>query len=74
MTEEQLKYRIRNIIYYKSIDGRPKAQYLHVLRTLKDDLMKLDTPWAQRVYSSIPKEITDQDLIISGLRKWIGDD
>lgn len=73
MTEEQLKYRIRNIIYYKYIDDRPKAQYIHVLRQLRQDLNQLNTEWSTKVFNSIPKYITDQDAVINSLRQWIED-
>lgn len=33
--------KIRNIIYYRDIDFRPRAQYIHVLRQLRFRLFKL---------------------------------
>lgn len=30
--------RIRNVCYYKSIDDRPRAQYMHVFRSLRADI------------------------------------
>lgn len=45
MTGEDLKKRAlqlfakgRNIIYYKSIDDRPRAQYMHVLRNYRKEI------------------------------------
>ena len=30
--------KIRNVCYYKTIDDRPRAQYMHVFRGLRDDV------------------------------------
>lgn len=48
MNEQELDFRIRcilarirNIIYYRRIDNRPRCQYIHVVRGLRQDTRTL---------------------------------
>ena len=34
-------YRARNIVYYYSIDTRPRSVYLHVIREMRNDMKLL---------------------------------
>lgn len=34
-------YRVRNIVYYYSIDTRPRSVYLHVIRRMRSDMKSL---------------------------------
>jgi hypothetical protein len=41
ITYEKLMYRARNIVYYYSIDTRPRSVYLHVIREMRNDMKTL---------------------------------
>lgn len=55
----------RNIVYYRKIDDRPRAQYIHVLRKYRQDLRELslqlkDNPeytWATELFGKLVKAI-----------------
>ena len=63
-----------NIVYYMSIDDRPRAVYMHVIRDLKDKLKELislvpkndnyfsdDYHLAVKIYFGIPDKIKTEE-------------
>lgn len=70
-----LKAKIRNLIYYSSIDVRPRKQYLHVMRDIRDIAIQLKLGNTSRlasnidyvldkVINAIPKDVKNSDLDI----------
>ncbi len=80
--EKELKIKLaiakaRNIVYYRSIDERPRAQYLHVLREYRDQLLDLvldpdpspEIDLLRRILSVLPVKVksSDTDIVIQNI-------
>lgn len=60
-----LFFRGRNIIYYKSIDDRPRAQYMHVLRNLREDAKDLLQEFSENTV--LDKEIIEMKVFLKSI-------
>lgn len=60
-----LFFRGRNIIYYKSIDDRPRAQYMHVLRNLREDAKNLLQEFSENTV--LDKEIIEMKVFLKSI-------
>lgn len=60
-----LFFRGRNIIYYKSIDNRPRAQYMHVLRNLREDAKDLLQEFSDNTV--LDKEIIEMKVFLKSI-------
>lgn len=55
--------KIRNLIHYRLIDTRPRAQYIHVLRDIKE-LCKDETDGLLKdIYKTIPDKVKNTESI-----------
>lgn len=56
--------RLTDLVYYWTIDDRPRKQYLHVLRSLRSDLKEFiqDDKIYKDLYYAIPPEIKQSEI------------
>lgn len=60
---ENIIKRLVNMVYYWYIDDRPRKQYLHILRELRDDIQEFkDDKFLEKVYYTIPPKIKHDDI------------
>lgn len=57
--------KIRNLIHYRLIDTRPRAQYIHVLREIKDEIRESagDNKMLQEISKVIPRKVKNIDSV-----------
>lgn len=66
--------RVKDLIYYWEIDDRPRKQYSHVLRELKEDLRdNIDNLQLMKIYHIIPSYIKQDEIesCIKELKQYI---
>lgn len=56
--------RLEDLVYYWELDERPRKQYIHVLRNLKDDLYNSleENVLFRKIYYLIPSDIKQDDI------------
>lgn len=69
-----LKAKIRNLIYYYGIDTRPRKQYVHVVRNIREiayglSLLANDS-FLTNIVNCIPKDVknSDTEMVVSKLK------
>lgn len=56
--------RLADLVYYWTIDERPRKQYLHVIRSLRDDLKEFihEDKIYKDLYYAIPPDIKQSEI------------